>query len=77
MGNIIRKTMCPIYPQSDSDNDVDYTEPDANDPIKPAEVMEREYQKKEKKGIESNILLRPSQIIKMEDEKLRRLSNNN
>jgi hypothetical protein len=76
MGNYLIRVMCPIYPQPDSDSDNDSIY-DEMDPLKPSEVMEREYQKKEKKGIESNILLRPSQIIKMEDEKLRRLSNNN
>lgn len=75
MGNILRRVMCPIYPQSDSDSDNDSIY-DEMTPLKPSEIMEREYKINEKKGIESNILLRPSQIMKMENEKLRRLSNN-
>lgn len=75
MGNIIARSMCPIYPQPDSDDDDDDTIYDETAPIKPSEVMEREYRINEKKGIESNILLRPSQIMKMENEKLRRLNN--
>jgi hypothetical protein len=75
MGNILRRAVCPIYPQIDSDSDDDSIY-DETSPIKPSEVMEREYRINEKKGIESNILLRPSQIMKMENEKLRRLSNN-
>ena len=75
MGNILRRVMCPIYPQPDSDSDNDSIY-DEITPLKPSEVMEREYRKKEEKGIEPNILLRPSQIMKMENEKLRRLNNN-
>ena len=73
MGNIIARSMCPIYPQPDSDDD-DESIYDETAPIKPSEVMEREYQKQEKNGVEPNILLRPSQIMKMENEKLRKLN---
>jgi len=77
MGNVLKRTMCPIYPQQDSDSDND-NDPiyDEMAPLKPSEIMEREYIKNEKKGIESNILLRPSQIIRMENDKLRTLRNN-
>lgn len=74
MGNILKRVMCPIYPQEDSDSDDDSIHKRL-EPLKPSEIMEREYIIKEKKGIESNILLRPSQIIKIENEKIRKLSN--
>ena len=76
MGNIITRTVCPIYPLpdsvSDSDNDPIY---DETTPIKPSEVMEREYITKEKMGIKQDVLLRPSQIINIENKKLHKLSN--
>lgn len=75
MGNILKRIMCPIYPQEDSDSDDDSIHKQL-EPLKPSEIMEREYIIKEKKGVESNILLRPSQIIKIENEKIKRLSNN-
>ena len=74
MGNVLKRIMCPIYPQEDSDSDDDSIHKRL-EPLKPSEIMEREYIIKEKKGVESNILLRPSQIIKIENEKIRNLSN--
>ena len=74
MGNVLKRIMCPIYPQEDSDSDDDSIHKQL-EPLKPSEIMEREYIIKEKKGVESNILLRPSQIIKIENEKIRNLSN--
>lgn len=73
MGNILKRIACPIYPEEDSDSDDSIC--DVTSPLKPSEIMEREYIIKEKKGIEPNILLRPSQIIKIENEKIRKLSN--
>ena len=75
MGNILKRIACPIYPEEDSDSDSDDSICNVTSPLKPSEIMEREYIIKEKKGIEPNILLRPSQIIKIENEKLQRLSN--
>jgi hypothetical protein len=76
MGNIITRTVCPIYPLPDSDSDND-NDPiyDETTPIKPSEVMEREYITKEKMGIKQDVLLRPSQIINIENKKLHKLSN--
>lgn len=74
MGNVLKRFMCPIYPQEDSDSDDDSIHKRL-EPLKPSEIMEREYIIKEKEGVESDILLRPSQIIKIENEKIRKLSN--
>jgi len=78
MGNIIRRTVCPIYPLPDSDSDSDnYPIYDETIHVKPSEVMEREYITKEKMGIKQDVLLRPSQIINIENKKLRRLGKDN
>jgi hypothetical protein len=70
MGNIIRKTMCPIYP--DIDSDIDHTEPDANAPIKSAEIMERDYIKNENDDESNNVVLRPPQKIRLKNEKMKK-----
>jgi len=69
MGNIIRKTMCPIYPDTDSDDN--YTEPDAVAPIKSAEIMERDYIKNENDDESNNVVLRPPQKIRLKNEKIK------
>ena len=74
MGNILKRVMCPIYPVEDSDSDDDSIHKRL-EPLKPSEIIEREYIKNEEKEVKQNILLRPSQIIKIENEKLQRLIN--
>ena len=69
MGNIIRKTMCPIYPDTDSDDN--YREPNAIAPIKSAEIMERDYIKNENDDESNNVVLRPPQKIRLKNEKIK------
>ncbi len=71
MGNIIRKTMCPIYPDIDNDSLDNHTEPDANAPIKSAEIMERDYIKNENDDESNNVVLRPPQKIRLKNEKIK------
>lgn len=70
MGNIIKKMSCAIYPEkiydSDSDNDTEE--------LLPSEIIIKEYIKNEKKGISNDhINLRPSQIIEIENQKIKNL----
>lgn len=50
MGNVLKRIMCPIYPQEDSDSDDDSIHKGL-EPLKPSEIMEREYIIKEKKAL--------------------------
>jgi len=73
MGGIVcRMRIKPVNDEgiiydSDSDNEI-------TNNLLPSEIMEREYLKKtEKKEYTGDILLRPSQIMKIENDKIAKL----
>ena len=63
MGNILKKMMCPIYPEPDSDDDSF----DENRPIKP-QVMYREYKDESQIYEVVNKIIKPSEIISMSNK---------
>lgn len=60
-----------IYPYKDVDSDDESI--DGN--LKPSEIIKKEFSKNEKNNKSNDhILLRPSQIIELENEKIKKLS---
>jgi hypothetical protein len=78
MGNMFKKLACSIYPQQPMDDSSDDESICSYDEVLPSKVMEREYMNNERKEISNDhILLRPSQIISIENKKLKDLEINN
>ena len=63
MGNILRRAMCPIYPEPDSDDD----SVDENRPLN-YQIMDRGFNDAEEKYESINKILKPSEIIAMSKE---------
>jgi hypothetical protein len=73
MGNIFKKTYNVIYPYKDTDSDED--DENIYDDLKPSEIIKKEFSKNEKNNKSNDhILLRPSQIIELENEKIKKLT---
>ena len=62
-----------IYPYKDVDSDDD--DESINENLKPSEILKKEFSKNEKNNKSNDhILLRPSQIIELENEKIKKLT---
>ena len=62
-----------IYPYKDMDSDDD--DESINENLKPSEILKKEFSKNEKNNKSNDhILLRPSQMIELENEKIKKLT---
>ena len=68
MGNLISQMLCKIYPENLNEVETDTIG------LLPSEIIKKEYIENEKNGIVNyNIVLKPSQIIEIENEKIKNL----